>query len=229
MNNKIRIILIGVVTIIIFSVLFIVLPVTPHSIIAYIFAVLGVVGLMASILILTTKKLKVVQDVPLINTAWVYLVVNILVSIIGMILSSQISWQLFLVAHVILVAIFIIRVIILSAGKAYIESRENQVQSKTMTMHTFRADINKILIKAKSMPSVINENALNELQSISDALRYADPVSNTSLQTLDSEIQTELTLLDEAVEIGNLESISKITLDLRRVISTRNEQAKQTK
>jgi len=226
MKNKIRIIVIGVILAVIFSLLFFLLPVTAHFIIAYVFALISILGLILSAIFLTRKGIRVPQDIPFLSTAWTYLIINLVVSIIGVGLQSFYSPIILIVVHILILAFFVVRIILLSGGKEYIDSREDKIAEDVFNIRMMLADLEAIKEKAANLPLEDREKVNKELGTIYDAIRYSDPISHPSLGEYDNEIKETIITLNEALVNGEIDGILNLSVKIQRQIKDRNNRVK---
>lgn len=224
MNNKIRIVIIGVLLAIVFSLSFFIFPVTTHLIIAYVFALIGILGLVLSAIFLARKGMRIPQDIPYLSTAWTYLIISIVVSVVGVALQAFYSPIILLVIHILILTIFLVWFIVLSGGKEYIDTRVDKTAENIFNIRMMLGDLDAIKEKVNDLPE--KEIARKEVGAVYDALRFADPVNNSNLIEYDDAIKESIILLDRAVSEGDLEKIQNISIKLQRQIKDRNNRIK---
>jgi len=209
--------------------MFVIIPATPNFIIAYIFTLIGISSLIISTLILTKKNVKIPQDIPYLSTAWTYLLISLLISIIGIAVGVFLPPILFALIHVILLAVFIIRIIILSAGKEHIDNYDAKANDKILFMRMVLADLDAITNKARVLPTPIKENTQKELQRVYEAVRYSDPMSHENMKDIESSIKECIILLNNAVGEGNFEIVLKLSTQILNQIKDRNNIGRMVK
>ncbi len=229
MNNKFRVIAIGIVLVVVISLLFLVVPVTTHFIIAYVFSLLGILGLILSTVLLAGKNLNIPQSIPLFSTAWQYLLVNLLFSLAGNFLSEFLSPLWFTLIHIFILAGFVIFLIVLSGGKEYIDQKNVRVKEKVLDIRVLLAHLDAIKDNLTELAADDRQVVEHELNTIYDALRYSDPISHARLTDYDNAIKESVILLDQAVSAGELETIKSVSLKIQKQIKDRNNQIKLMK
>lgn len=206
---------------IVITALFFIVSVTPLYIIAYIFALLGIIGLWSSAMFVlkNASAYPWVAAIPI--AAIKYLCLELVLSAVFVILEQLGLYSLptafFIIAHILILAIFAIRIIMLNAGKKEIERVEGTVKQSTFDWKLLIADIQAL---AERSP---------ELKSLLDAIKYSDPATPPELAEYDEKIRDGITALEKAVDVGNGTLISELSITLQRQIKDRNNRAKLLK
>ncbi len=206
---------------IVITALFFIVSVTPLYIIAYIFALLGIIGLWSSAMFVLKNSgaYPWVAAIPI--AAIKYLCLELVLSAVFVILEQLGLYSLptafFIIAHILILAIFAIRIIMLNAGKKEIERVEGTVKQSTFDWKLLIADIQAL---AERSP---------ELKSLLDAIKYSDPATPPELAEYDEKIRDGITALEKAVDVGNGTLISELSITLQRQIKDRNNRAKLLK
>ena len=128
MNNKIKIILSAVIAALAVSLLFLVVPVTDTFICSYVFTLIAIGGIAASLCIYGKGNNKSPQGFGYISAAGIYAVISVIFSIIACIFTLTVLWTL--VIHVGILAVFAIITIALSSGNQHIAKLDNQSAEK---------------------------------------------------------------------------------------------------
>ncbi len=129
MNRNGKIILPAVVAIAAISTLFAVVPTSGTFITSYVFAVIAVCGIAGTVCVYGKGSSKAVAGLSYIYTSIVYAVVSTIFSVIACLVP--LAWIWTLVVHIILIAIFAIRMITLSVGSDYV----NDVDKRNAEKH----------------------------------------------------------------------------------------------
>ena len=129
MNRNGKIILSAVVAIAAISTLFAVVPTSGTFITSYVFAVIAVCGIAGTVCVYGKGSSKAVAGLSYIYTSIVYAVVSTIFSVIACLVP--LAWIWTLVVHIILIAIFAIRMITLSVGSDYV----NDVDKRNAEKH----------------------------------------------------------------------------------------------
>jgi hypothetical protein len=224
-NDKIRTLIIGIVLVVVISLVFLVLPITPNLIIAYIFALLGIISLGLGVVFLTRENVKIPQDIPFLTSAWTYLIVNLIVSVLGLVFSEHLTPIFFLIIHIVILAGFVIWMVILT-GKEHIDVLDTKTKEKVFNIRMMLADLDAIKEKASDLPSPVREKTQKDLKTIYDAVRYSDPMSHPSLKEYDHAIKESIILIDRAVSEKDEEDLLNLTVRIQRQIKDRNNRVK---
>lgn len=223
-GNKGSVILIAFIMVVVVSTLFLIVEVTPLFIAAYVFALIGIVGFCIGNIYLFAHKKSYPWFAAFPMTIWQYLIAEVILSAIFIIreniFNSSISVKIFVAFHVVLMAFFTLFLILLKGGKEMIEERDVQVKEKVGAIRLMQADIESLIYQ-------FPDYAKN-LREVADAIRYSDPMSNSALAALDEQIQQGITALAEFDGKDNTR-IPKMCAILLRQIADRNARVKLMK
>jgi len=232
MNNKKRIFLVGIISLLVISLVFL-LPITINVIVGYIFGVVGIVAGVLSMLLLTKKNVKIPQDIAFPIETRIYLISNLVISFFAIELEFLdifvVPYLVLLVLQVLLLAFYSIRIIALSSGKEHIDSVEVKVASKVFDIQMMLADLSTVKAIAGDLPSPSKEKAEKDISGIYDALRNSDPMSQPNLEPTENSIKENIAKLKEATVNKNHESIATISSQLQKQIQDRNNRVKLLK
>lgn len=130
MNRNGKIILSAVVAIAAVSTLFAVVPANGTFITSYVFAVIAICGIAGTVCVYGKGKSKAASGLSYIYTSIVYAVLNVIFSVVACLIPLLTLWTL--VVHIILLAVFAIRIITSSAGSDYVNEvdKRNEVKHK---------------------------------------------------------------------------------------------------
>lgn len=131
MSKNGKIIILTVIAVAAISTLFAVMPTSGTFIVSYIFAVVAICGIAGMAYVYNKESSKVVASLSYIYTSIIYAVLNVIFSIIACLVLLPTIWTL--VVHIILLAVFAIRIIISSAGSDYVNAvdKRNEMKHKT--------------------------------------------------------------------------------------------------
>ena len=127
MKNNTKVILSGIIVATVVSLLFLVVPITDAFITSYIFTLIGIICTCATLCVF--KKDKVPQSFSYISSAISYITASIIFSIIACIFNLSLKWTL--VIHVVILAIFTIRIIALSSANKHITQLDETASKKS--------------------------------------------------------------------------------------------------
>ena len=130
MSRNSKIILSAVVAIAAVSTLFAIVPTSGTFITSYVFAVIAICGIAGTVCVYGKGKSKAVAGLSYIHTSVAYAVLNVIISAVACYVPLSVVWTL--VVHIILLAVFAIRIITSSAGSDYVNEvdKRNEVKHK---------------------------------------------------------------------------------------------------
>lgn len=130
MDHNSKIIVSALISAVVVSLLFFIIPITMAFIISYIFALIAIAGIALSLCVFGKKKVtKAPQGHSFVYTAVIYSIVSVIFSIISCLADLSAAWTL--VPHIAILAFFIIRIIALTVGSQYI----NRIEEKAEIRH----------------------------------------------------------------------------------------------
>ena len=129
MNRNGKIILSAAIAIAAISTLFAVVQPNGTFVTSYVFAIIAICGIAGTILVYGKGNSKAVSGLSYIYTSIIYAVLNVIFSVVACLVSLTLFWTL--VVHIILLAIFAIRIITSSAGSDYV----NEVDKRNEAIH----------------------------------------------------------------------------------------------
>ena len=129
MKNKIRIISSALIVAVVVSLLFMVVPVTDAFVISYVFTLLGICGVAVSLCVFGKGSNKAPQGFAYISSAVTYVIVSLIFSVIACVVVLSLKWTILI--HVAILAVFVIRVIALSAGNEHISKLDEVSNAKS--------------------------------------------------------------------------------------------------
>ena len=217
---------VAAILVVVATLFFLIVRITPLFIAAYVLALLGiaVLWLTSTQMVKDAKNYPWAAAVPAIAVE--YLVTELIGSAVVVVLEQiglfalHLSW--FIVSQLVVFAFFAVRIIVLSAGKAEIERRGDDVKERGFLLKSLVADLDMIFEKA-------SDEAKHEIKPVCDALRYSDPMTNPQLAEYDNAVSESIIKLDYAVTNGNNEQVTALCVTLQRQIKERNSRAKLVK
>ena len=212
LKNKTTVIFITAIMAVVVSALFLVVPVTPLFIAAYVFAMFGIALFGFGILHMLSKPKSYPWFAAFPLTIFRYLIAQFVTSTVFVIIENvtewTLPWQWFLFIHILLLAIFTIPLFLMHSGREVIENRGAEVKEKVMTLRLMQVDVESLMRK---MPE--HER---DLKQVLEALRYSDPMSHSSLAVYEEQIQRGIMVM------GDGENIPAKCAELLRLIADRN-------
>ena len=225
LQNKTNILLLTALMAAIISAFFIAVPPTKLFVTAYIFAMVGIAGLgLGSLYLLEAKKTYPwFAAFPL--CIWSYLTTQVAFSAVVVACENLDYWSFsikwFILFHIVFLAITLIILIALNAGKDIIEARGAEIGQKVFALKSLVADLEAA---AEKLPS-----GKKEIMAAADALRYSDPMSDDALASFENAIKHSIVLIERAVEGGDGQGMAALCTTLQRQIKDRNNRVKLMK
>ena len=140
---------------------------------------------------------------PVLHVGIAYLIIQLVVSIIMMAVPEIPLW-IAIIVDVVILAISCALVTSGGVARTAIEETEEGIQEKTSFIKDLRANVDVLLSKE-------TDTELKEaLRKLSDEIRYSDPISNSTLESIEAEISEKLTSISAAGE-NKLLVISEIS------------------
>lgn len=132
MNNNIRIVLSSVIAAVVVSLLYFIVPVTDTFVVSHIFSLIAIGSIAVSVYVFGKGNNKAPQGFAYIYTAIAYAVVSTVASVIACAVANfrPFPIAITIVAHIAILAFFVIRAIALSAGNEYIEKVGEKAEEK---------------------------------------------------------------------------------------------------
>lgn len=215
------------------ALLFLLLPVTGNLIIAYVFWLIGIAFMIYSVYALSSRDESLLMEFPLFIVARSYLLVTALLSAIVLLLITldvfAVPTVLHLIVQVAVLLLFGIRVVQLNLGKAHIQQVEAEAAGARNALTTLVTKINALKSIAADLPADVRQGLGKTINAVSDALRYADPISTKAAAELDEKIKSGVAQLGRAVSAGQADEALLWGETLLADIKQRNERNKNSK
>lgn len=128
MHRNGKIMLSAVIAIAAISVLFAVVPASEAFVISYVFAVIAIFGIAGTLCLYGKGSSKAVAGLSYIYTSVVYAVFSVIFSIVACLISFSALWTL--AVHIILLALFAVRVVVSNVGSDYVNEADKKSEAK---------------------------------------------------------------------------------------------------
>lgn len=185
-----------------------------------------VVGVTFIVTILLKSDLKdSFLKLPIFIHAYVYFVIELIVSSVFMVLNSFVFdfWFISIPVQLIILAVYVAIIISSFFVKSHVTSVDNKVKDKTNFIRLLKVDVDLIAEMA-------TDNEVREAYiGLSDQVRYSDPMSHESLFELEKQILECLSLAKRCVEQGKSDAALKNCEIASRLLFERNEKTKVLK
>ena len=233
MNNKIKIVLGGLVIALMATAVYLLLPGEPGlNHVAYGAAMVGIAVMVVSALILGRSGATIPQDAVFPITAWGYLISNLLLSALVLGLEAVsvwiAPWPLLCLAHTLLLGGFTLRLLALAAGKEHIDGVGETAALKVTDWGMLLADLEGLKDRGPAALSG-REKVVRELQSLHEAFRYSDPMSTAPTAALDAALKTDAAALAGLVSTAGAEEIATACGKLLSRLKDRNTRVRALK
>lgn len=116
-----------------------------------------------------------------------------------------------------------IAVVKASAAIDIVGSIDEKAKESTLFIKVLTVDAESLMSRAKS------ETVKSECKKVYEAVRYSDPMSNSALSSIESEITIKFAKLSDAVVDDNFEVTSALVGELIILIGDRNKKCKLLK
>jgi hypothetical protein len=160
-----------------------------------------------------------IYGLPLVSVIWRYLVVQLIVGVLEMALP-MVPFQYEIALNVILLGACIIGLIAVDISADEIERIDEKVKEKVFYIKSLQVDIECLADR------VADEPAKKLLKDVAETIRYSDPMSGPQLATIENKIEAKVSVLTDAVEKADIDSISLLCNELQQLFSERNQKCK---
>ena len=157
-----------------------------------------------------------VYGFPIARVTTIYMLVQLVLSLIFMIAGAKVPVWIPVVLYVVLLGLAAIGLIAVEVTRDEVERQETTKKVNIETMKALQAKANVI---AASCNDPEKKKVLNHM---AESFRYSDPVSSDATQKLEMKLEV---MLDELLESGNIDLINRI----ESVLSERNQICKMSK
>lgn len=187
--------------------------------IAFAVAVISVVGLGQSAVVLRDWLF----GYPILRHCAIYLVLEVIVSVVFMLLEYQVGWVLPFVIQILLLGIYGVLVLTCFISKSSIDQVHQKVQKKTQYIALLQAEAQTLCAKC-SDPAV-----QAQCQKLAEAIRFSDPMSNDLLSALEQQLSATVAACSTALDMGNYELAGNLCEKAMVQLAERNAKCKALK
>lgn len=226
-KKKLRYLISMVIILLLFNVIVFAVPFTrtQNFWIGYAFAMVSIVAVLLAFTYTlgrdTTLKSKF-YGLSLIYIAWIFLIIQLPISLIFMALPNIPMWICVIVCGLIF-GVCSIGFIATDASKEEIERIDNTVKEKVFYIKSLQVDLEVLLGEASD---TLLHKALKELLK---TVQYSDPMSHESLSTLESKIESKTYELKEVIAGNNIEKAKAMCNKIHNLMIERNKKCKLLK
>lgn len=197
---------------------------TPSFWIGYVFITIAFIGqIICSYFALKDNDLKkTFYNISLISTSYTGLVLSFIFGGLCMIISPLPYWVGIILCAIVL-SLNVIAVVKASAAIDIVSGIDEKVKESTLFIKSLTVDAESLVSRAKS------EDIKAACKKVYEAVRYSDPMSNSALASIESEIAIKFSKLSDAVTSDNIEATSECANELVILIGDRNKKCKLLK
>ena len=197
---------------------------TPSFWIGYVFITLSFVGqIVCAYFALKDDDIKkTFYNISLISTSYTGLILSFVFGGLCMIISPLPYWVGIILCAIILSG-NVIAVVKASAAIDIVGSIDKKVKENTLFIKALTVDAESLMSRAKS------EAVKSECKKVFEAFRYSDPMSNTALASVESEITIKFAKLSDVVVDDDFETVSNFTGEIIILLGDRNKKCKLLK
>jgi hypothetical protein len=225
--NKSAAALVSAVIFILYTIAFTALEKTPTLIVAYVFGAAGALTFFVGNLYFISAKSGYPWVAALPMTLWRYVITATLLSLVFVIAERTVPgyglpYFVPLAGHILVLAFYFITLTLLHTGNKYIQEVDVSVAQKTDFIRGLTTEVMEIKRKAPA-------ETARDVAALADAVRYSDPMSHFDVEALESDIQTGIERLRDAVARGDVADIQKISADTTALVKDRAERVRALK
>ena len=197
---------------------------TPSFWIGYVFITISFIGqfLCAHVALKDDDIKKTFYNISLITTSYTGLILSFVFGGLCMLISPLPYWVGVILCAIIL-GINIIAVVKASAAIDIVSGVDQKVKESTLFIKSLTVDAESLVSRAKS------EDVKAACKKVYEAVRYSDPMSNSALASVESEITIKFAKLSDAVAADSAESVADIADELIILLGDRNKKCKLLK
>lgn len=197
---------------------------TPSFWIGYIFIFIAFIGqIICGYFALKDNGInKTFYNISLITTSYTGLILSFVFGGLCMIISPLPYWVGIILCAIVL-GLNVIAVVNASAVIDIVSGVDEKVKESTLFIKSLTVDAESLVSRAKS------ETTKAECKKVYEAVRYSNPMSNSALASIESEITIKFAKLSEAVISDNSEAAAEVADELNILIGERNKKCKLLK
>ena len=159
---------------------------------------------------------------PIFHIGFGYLLIQLIACAVFTALSVVAPMWVALIVYVMLLGLTLICLITVDIARDEITRIEERVKSKVFYIKSLQTSIEILFEKATSEP------LKSKLRTLTDTVKYSDPISNETLTTLENDIEDKVIELEKAVIVNNELAVSLID-ELNLLLVERNKKCKLLK
>ena len=160
---------------------------------------------------------------PMVMYTYIYIIGELLLSIVFMLLEYDASWQLAFLLQLVLICIYMVFVVGCFFAKQTVCEVKTNVKDKTMFIRMLRVDAEMLVEKC-------SDSETKELcKKLAEDIRFSDPMSNEALFELEKEIAHAVSCCNDAIVAGEFETAKEYCNKASVLLVERNKKCKVLK
>lgn len=197
---------------------------TPSFWIGYVFITLSFIGqIVCAYFALKDDDIKkTFYNVSLISTSYTGLILSFIFGGLCMLISPLPYWVGMILCAIVL-GFNVIAVVKATAAIDIVSGIDKKMKESTLFIKSLTVDAENLISRAKS------ENIKAECKKVYEAVRYSDPMSNSALASIESEITIKFSNFSGAVVSDDFDVVAKSSKELVILIGERNKKCKLLK
>lgn len=152
---------------------------------------------------------------PIIRVGWIYLLVQLVISIIEMSIASFLPAWVAFVVNVTPLAFAAIGCIAVDAMRDEIVRQDVKLKNNVSVMRSIQS-------LSSSIVGLASDDIKSDIQSLADEFKYSDPVSSDHTMEIERELNQQLKELQKSVVDGDVDSAKKQCKNISASLSERN-------
>ncbi len=223
MNDKKNVTIISLIFAAAASLMFLVAVPNTLFIIAYAFAIAGIVLFMVTAYMVIDRKDRYPWIAALPMQAFTYLIINLAVSVVAVVIDQigiwTAPWIWFTVIQALMLGVFVVKFILINGAAQHIDAAGEKAKAKTDYIRQAQYEIDSVILTAG------DETLKEKLRALSEQIRFSDPMSTAQTASLEEQISGKITELKYA----DTAKAPEIADEISRLFEKRNRLSKITK
>lgn len=192
---------------------------------SYIFAIIsiGVQGYAAYSGFAKANSKSKLYGFPIARIGTIYMIAQLVVSIIFMALAKIIPLPVVIVVCVVALAAVSVGIISAEAVRDELKHQDKKLKVNVKTIRGLQS-------KTRMLPTLSNDSELvKKLNKFADAMQYSDPVSNEALEQIEGELEALVDEIQQAIIDGDIASADSLLKKATLTLAERNRLCKLNK
>ena len=137
--------------------------------------------------------------------------------------APTLNMTLAIIAEVAITAVYLIAIMVSLFALGYIESNQKITKQKVLFIRLLKSDVDACI------PFVKSPEAINQLNKLSEKIRFSDPMSHDSLKSCEDEISKIISGISIKARTGDEEGIEEDIQKASTLLDFRNDRCKLLK